>query len=98
MYDFSVDCNAINKSDKLSIQKYLMVKNIYYKLLFWLVKKVFIVLLSFSESLATKSVSLNDKTCVAGFTLVNLNPIKLNYYLFIISLDKCNRSCNAVDH
>ena len=75
-----------------------MVKNIYYKLLFWLVKKVFIVLLSFSESLATKSVSLNDKPCVARFTLVNLNPIKLNYYLFTISLDKCNRSCNAVHH
>ena len=93
-----VDCNAINKSDKLSIQKYLMVKNIYYKLLFWLIKKVFIVLLSFSESLATKSVSLNDKTCVARFTLVNLNPIELNYYLFIIGLDKCNKSCNAVDH
>ena len=75
-----------------------MVKNIYYKLLFWLIKKVFIVLLSFSESLAIKSVSLNDKTCVARFTLVNGNPIELNYYLFIISLDKCNRSCNAVDH
>ena len=23
--------------------------------------------------------------------------VELNYHLFIISLDKCNRSCNAVD-
>ena len=29
--------------------------------------------------------------------LIDLNPIELNYYPFIISLDKCNRNCNAVD-
>ena len=27
VYDFLVDCNAINKSDILSIRKYLMAKN-----------------------------------------------------------------------
>ena len=27
VYDFSVDCHAINKSDILNIHKYLMVKN-----------------------------------------------------------------------
>ena len=27
VYDFSVDCNAINKSDILNTHKYLMVKN-----------------------------------------------------------------------
>ena len=27
VYDFLVDCNAINKSDVLSIRKYLMAKN-----------------------------------------------------------------------
>ena len=27
VYDFSVDCNSIDKSDILKIQKYLMAKN-----------------------------------------------------------------------
>ena len=28
-------------------------------------------------------------------TLIDLNPIKLKYYPFMISLDKCNGSCNV---
>ena len=31
-------------------------------------------------------------------TLIDLNPIKLNYYPFMISLDKCSGSCNVVDN
>ena len=27
--------------------------------------------------------------------LVDLNPIELNYYLFMVSLDKCNGNSNA---
>ena len=30
-------------------------------------------------------------------TLIDLNPIELKYYPLIISLDKCNESCNDVD-
>ena len=30
-------------------------------------------------------------------SLIDLNPVELNYYPFMISLDKCNGSCNAVD-
>ena len=30
-------------------------------------------------------------------TLTDLNPVNLNYYLFMISLDKCRGSCNVVD-
>ena len=30
-------------------------------------------------------------------TLINLNPFELNYYTFMINLDKCNGSCNATD-
>ena len=30
-------------------------------------------------------------------TLIDLNPVEFNYYQFMISLDKCNESCNAVD-
>ena len=58
--------------------------------MFSLIKQVFIVLVSFSESLATKCVSLNDETCMVRPTLIDLNPIELKYYPFMISLDKCN--------
>ena len=29
--------------------------------------------------------------------LIDLNPIEFKYYLFTITLDKCNRSCNSVN-
>ena len=48
---------------------------------------MFTVLLSFSESLATKSLSLSDG-CMIRPTLIDLNPAELKYYAFINSLDK----------
>ena len=56
--------------------------------MFSLIKQVFIVLLSFSSSLAhvakvsdqTKCLSLNDELYMARPTLINLNPIELKYY------------------
>ena len=66
--------------------------------MFWLLKQVFIVLLSFSGSLATKFVSLNNEPLMIMATSVDSNSIELNYYLFMISLDKCNGSCNVVDN
>ena len=30
-------------------------------------------------------------------SLIDLNPIELNYYPFTISLNKCNVNCNTVD-
>ena len=65
--------------------------------MFRLIKQVFIALLSFSESLATKSVSLNNEPCKIRSTLIDLNPIELNHYPFMVSLDKYNGICNAVD-
>ena len=58
---------------------------------------MFIELLSFSGYLTTKRVSLNNKSCMTRSTLIDLNPVKINYFPFAISLDKCNGSCNAVD-
>ena len=63
----------------------------------WLIKQVFIVLLGFGGSLTTKCVSLSNKLSMARPTLIDLNPIELNYYSLMISLGKCNRSFNAVD-
>ena len=61
--------------------------------MFSLIKQVLIVLLSFSESLATKCLSLNDALCMVRPTIIDLNPAELKYYPFMISLDKCGGSC-----
>ena len=64
--------------------------------MFSFIKQVFLVLLSFSSSLATKCVSLNDEPCIARPTLLDLNPVEIKYYSFRISLDKCTGSCNVL--
>ena len=62
--------------------------------MFTLIKQVFIVLLSFSSSLASKCVLLNDEPCMIRPTLIDLNPVGIKYYLFMISINKCTGSCN----
>ena len=47
--------------------------------MFSLIKQVFIVLLSFSSSLATKCVSLNDQPYMVRSTFIDLNPVELRY-------------------
>ena len=56
--------------------------------MFSILKQVFIVLLSFSISLATECLFLNGESCMVGLTLVDLNPVELKYYPFMISFDK----------
>ena len=56
------------------------------------IKQVFIPLLSFNGSLAKKCVSLSNEPCMARPTLTDLNPNEINYYPFIINLDKYNES------
>ena len=34
---------------------------------------------------------------MARLPVIDLNPVELNYYLFIIRLDECYRNCNNVD-
>ena len=58
--------------------------------MFRLLKQLFIALLSFKGSLATKCMSLNSESCTARPTLIDLNTVELNYYPFMISLDKSN--------
>ena len=60
---------------------------------------VFIVLLSFSSSLArgrTKCLFLNEEPCMVRSTLIDLNPVELKYYPLVISLNKCTESCNVL--
>ena len=56
---------------------------------------MFIALLSFSKSLPTKYLFLNDEPCMVRPTLVDMNPNDLKYYLLIISLNKCTGKCNV---
>ena len=44
----------------------------------------------------TKNLSLNDEPCMVRLTLTDFNPVKLKCYPFIISLGKCNGSCNVL--
>ena len=53
--------------------------------------------MSSNGSLASKCVSLNNEPCMFWSTVIDLNLVQLNYYPFIISLDKFSRSCNVVD-
>ena len=63
--------------------------------MFRLVKLVFTGLLSFGGSLATKCMSLNNEPSMVRSTLVDLSPAKLKYFSFLVSLDKCSKSCNS---
>ena len=47
-----------------------------------------IVLVSSNRSFTTKCVSLNNEPHVNRLTLINLNPLALNYYKFMIRLNK----------
>ena len=65
---------------------------------------MFVILLSFSESLAhvdnvsdqTKCLSLNNKPCTVRPTLIDLNLVELKYYPSMVCLDKCAGSCNVL--
>ena len=94
MCHFSFDYNTIDKSGISNIHKHLVVKN---NIKFWLIKQVFIALLSFSEPLASTYVSLNNEPSMIRTTFTGLKHVELNYYPFMISLDKCNGCWNAVN-
>ena len=61
------------------------------------IKQVFLALSGFSGSVETKGVSLNNETCMISPTLIDLNPLELNYYPFMIILDICSGSCNSIN-
>ena len=51
--------------------------------MFRIIKQVLIALLNFGGSLTSKCVSLDNN-------FSNFNPVELNFYPFMISLDKCS--------
>ena len=58
---------------------------------------MFVTLLSFLGFLPTKCTSLTNEACMDRSTFIALNAVEVNYHPFMISLDKCNGRCNAVD-
>ena len=57
--------------------------------MFVFIQQTIIGLLSSSRSLAAKCVSLNNEPSMIRSTLIDLNPVELNYYPFMISPDEC---------
>ena len=64
---------------------------------------MFVVLLSFSKSLAhvakvydqTKCLLLNAEPCMVKPTIIDMNPVELKYDPFMISLNKCTAKSNV---
>ena len=67
-------------------------------MIFKLIRQTFVASSSFSGSLATKCMSLNDEPCLVRPNLIDLNPNELYYYPFMVSLDRCDGSCNTLDY
>ena len=57
---------------------------------------LFIALLSFSKSLGTESLFLNDVPFMVRPTLTHMNPVEHKCYPFLISLNKCTGRCNVL--
>ena len=78
-------------------------KRTQYKILFGLIKKIFIGLLTgiISVSNHAKCVSLSNQKCMTQPTLINLHPNKhsqeFHYYPFAVKLDRCVGSCNTLN-
>ena len=86
---FLIDFNPIDTNDILDIHKYLM-KRTWYTIMFELIKKIFIGLLTglvngFNH---TKCLSLRNQKCMIQLTLINLHPNEysqeFHYYPFAV--------------
>ena len=65
------------------------------------IKQMFIglvlVLLYFDGSLAIKCIPLNSQPCLVRVKVIDLNLDEVYYYQFVISMNRCDGSCNTVD-
>ena len=78
-------------------------KRIWHKIMFELIKKIFIGLLVglVNGSNHTKCILLSNQICQIQPTLINLHPTEntqeFHYYPFSVKLDRCARSCNTIN-
>ena len=54
-------------------------------------------MLYFGRSLATEYIPLINQPCTAIPTHTDSNPDDFYYYPFMVSLDRCDESCNTVE-
>ena len=87
VYSSSFDSNAIDRSN---IYKYFMVKNNVLSY-FCHVKQLFIVLLSFSGSRATKCMSLNNEPC-----MIFINILADIILFFLVYLKSCSNMSDSL--
>ena len=91
---FSLDFNPIDSNSILDIYKYLM-KRTWYKIFIGFVTGLF------NGSNHTKCVLLSNQKCDIQPTLINLHlngySWEFHYYPFSVKLDRCARSCNAIN-
>ena len=89
----------ISNIDTLGIHKYLMKKTRIICIMFGFTKHVFITLLLLNTTCI--SLNLNNQPCMKRPIFIDLNPDECNQVLcycpFIVNLDRCNGSCNALD-
>ena len=99
---FLFDFSPIDTNDILDIHKYLM-KRTWYKIMFGLIKKIFIGLLTGigNRSNHTKCISWSNQKCMTQPTLINLYSNEysqeFHYYPFAVKLDRCAGSCNTIN-
>ena len=95
IYDFSVDFDAINKSEVLTIHEYLMDKNnIKY---IWTYLKIVQYVIESQLIISYKCISLNKEPWLARSILIHFNLNELHSYTFMVILDRCDRSCSSLD-
>ena len=101
VYDSSVGYETIGVSYIQDIHKFLMKKHIIVQMLGFIKQTrtalALILMLCFGGALAIKCVSMNNEQCMVRPTLIDLNLDELHYYLFIISMNRCDGSCNTVE-
>ena len=107
VYDFSVDYDSIDAANTLDIHEYFMKKH---DIKCFSLLKIFIDLLSvssrgrFSRSLVSNSqepmkcISFTTQPCQGTPTIVNINSDATLFYSFIVTFQKCGRSCNTIDY
>ena len=99
---FPVDFNPVDNNDILDIHKYLM-KRTWYKIMFGLIKKIFIGLLTGigNRSNHTKCISWSNQKCMTQPTLINLYSNEysqeFHYYPFAVKLDRCIGSFDTLN-
>ena len=104
--DFTIDnmkkTRLNNNNDISDIHKYLM-KRTRYKIMFGLIKKIFIGLLTglVNGSNHTKCVSLSNQKFLIQSTVIYLHPNEysqeFHYYPFAVRSDRCFGSCNSLN-